>query len=190
MLFRRDMWVEAVLLGDDLDRLLAQFAPLTIPIGAGHLLLSDPAPCVPVPDVGLRVVCKALVHWPVLGMAVPITVHSLTMLVRPEVVAGASGCVLVFKLEVEAMDLAAVPAVLAPRITGMVNDELARRQVELSWGFANALTHSFHLPESMQPLDSLDLTVRAGRVMIRSDGIGLAVQLDSAVQRHAQRRAS
>jgi hypothetical protein len=184
------MWVEAVLLRDDLDRLVAQFAPMTIPIGAGHLLLSDPSPCVPVPDVGLRVECKARVHWPVLGIPVPITVHSLTMLVRPEVAAGARGSVLVFKLEIEAMDLAGIPAVLAPRITGMVNDELARRQVELSWDFGSALTHSFHLPESMQPLGSLDLTVLAGRVMIRSDGIGLAVQLDSAVQRHAQRRAS
>jgi hypothetical protein len=177
------MWVEAVLLAEDLDRLVAQFAPLNIALGAGHLLLTDPGPCVLVPDVGLRVVCKAKVHWPVLGIDVPVTLHSLTVLVRLEVAPGEEGLRLVFKLEIEDVDLAAVPKMFAHRITEMANAELVRKEVELSWGFARTLTHSFHLPASMESVDSLDLAVTAGRVKILSDGIGLAVKFDSAVMR-------
>jgi hypothetical protein len=179
------VWVEAVLLTEDLDRLVAQFAPLTIALGAGRLHLSDPEPCVLVPEVGVWVVCRAKVHWPVLGIDVPVTLHSLAVLLRPQVVAGESGEALAVTLEIESMDLAGGPKMLDDRITAMANKELIRKEVELSWCFSRTLTHSFPLPESITPLESLDLTVLAGRVRIRSDGIGLAVKLDSAVKRHA-----
>ena len=177
------MWVEAVLLTEDLDRLVAQFAPLTIPLGAGHLHLSDPRPCVLVPNIGVRVVCRAKVHWPVLGIDVPVTIQSLALLLKPQIVAGENGEALVVGLEIESADLVGVPKVFDHRITEMANKELIRKEVELSWCFVRTLTHSFQLPKSIAPLDSLDLTVLAGRVRILADGVGLAVKLDSAVKR-------
>lgn len=177
------MWVEAVLLGEDLDRLVAQFAPMTIPIGAGRVVLSEPAPAVLVPEVGLRVTCQARIHWPVLGIDVPVTIQSLAVLVRPAVAPGPDGQALVVTVEIESVDLAGVPKMIEEKITEKINAELGRRQVELSWNFAQTLTHSFLLPESIRPLASLDLRVTAGRVRIQADGIGLAVQLRSAVER-------
>lgn len=179
------MWVEAVLLTEDLDRLVAQFAPLTIPLGAGQLHLSDPTPCVLVPETGVRVVCRAKVHWPMLGIDVPVTIHSLAVLLRPQIAPGESGEALVVTLEIESMDLAGIPKMFDGRITEMANKELIRKEIELSWCFSRTLTHSFPLPNSITPLDSLDLTVLAGRVRVQSDGVGLAVKLDSAVRRHA-----
>jgi hypothetical protein len=90
---------------------------------------------------------------------------------------------LVFKLEIEKVDLAGVPKMFDHRIAEMVNAELVRKEVELSWGFARTLTHSFRLPSSIGPLESFDLTVLAGRVTILSSGIGLAVKLDATVKR-------
>jgi hypothetical protein len=177
------MWLEAVLQLEDLDRLLAQFAPLTIALGAGRLHLSDPSPCELVPDVGLRVVCKAKVHWPMLGIDVPVTAHSLSVLLRLEVARVLEADVLVFKLEIENVDLAGIPGVFDRRITEMVNAELVRKEVGLTWAFARALTHSFELPAWLEPAASLGLTVVAGRVKIVGKGIGLAVQFESSVKR-------
>jgi hypothetical protein len=177
------MWVEAVLLTEDLDRLVAQLAPMTVRVGASDVLLSDPAPCVLVPDVGVRVVCKAKVHWPVLGIDVPVTARALTVLVRPSITQREQRDVLVITLEVESADLAGVPGLFEQRITDLVNKELIKKEVELSWGFAKTLTHSFRLPDALAPLESLDLTVLGGRVRILSDGLGLAVKLDSGVSR-------
>ena len=165
--------------------MVAQFAPLNIALGAGHLLLTDPAPSVLVPDVGLRVACKAKVHWPVLGLELPVTLHSLTLLVRPAIAPGAAGDRLVFRLEIESVDLAGLPKMLDRRITEMANAELVRKEVELSWGFAKTLTHSFPLPQAIAPLELLNLAVVAARMKIRSDGISLAVQFDSGVKRRA-----
>jgi hypothetical protein len=177
------MWVEAVLLTEDLDRLVAQLAPMTVAVGTSHLVLSDPAPCALVPDVGLRVVCKAEVHWPVLGIDVPVTARSVTVLLRPAIATRGEMEMLVVTLEVESADLTGVAGLFEERITDLVNKELVKKQVELSWGFAKALTHSFRLPRELAPLDSLDLTVLGGRVRVLSDGIGRAVKLDSGVKR-------
>jgi hypothetical protein len=179
------VWVEAVLLAEDLDGIVVQFLPVTIALGAGQLHLSDPAPCTLVPDVGLRVVCKAKVHWPVLGIEVPVTVHSLDVLLRPEIATRHGAEVLVFKLEIENVDLVGVPKVFDHRITEKINHELREKEVELSWNFTSTLTHSFALPASIDPCESLDLHVVAGRVRIGAHGMGLAVRFAAAVKRHA-----
>jgi hypothetical protein len=179
------VWVEAVLLAEDLDGIVVQFLPVTIALGAGQLHLSDPAPCVLVPDLGMRVVCKAKVHWPVLGIEVPVTAHSLEVLLRPEIATRNGADILVFKLEIENVDLAGVPKVFDHGITERINHALREEEVELSWDFASTLTHSFALPASISPCESLDLGVVAGRVRIRADGIGLAVMFTAAVNRRA-----
>jgi hypothetical protein len=179
------MWAEAVLLVEDLDRLVEQFTPMTLTFGAGRLQLSAPSRCAPVPGLGVRVTFKATAHWPLLGIEVPVAVRSLSLLLRPEICAGTDGEALVFQPVVEAMDIPGLPRALERKLTVMVNRELSRTHASLSWGFTKTLTHSFSLPGSMAPIDSLDLTATAGRIEVRSDGIRLAVSFASAVTRTA-----
>src|SRR4051812_5252728 len=102
------MWVETILSRDDLAKLLAQALPLTIFLGEDRhdepaddrignqanqaqskgdhsLTLHDLGDVSLVPDVGLRVTCKAKVSWPVLGIDVPIGLNSLTLSVLPTI---------------------------------------------------------------------------------------------------------
>jgi hypothetical protein len=179
------MWAEAVLLVEDLDRLVAQFTPLSLTLGAGRLQMSAPGPCVPVPGEGVRVTFRATAHWPLLGIEVPVAVRALSLLLRPEICRGAAGESLVFQPVVEDMDIPGFPRALERKLTAMVNRELVRKDASLSWDFTGTLTHSFRLPGSMAPIDSLDLTATAGRVEVRSDGMRLAVSFSSAVMRAA-----
>lgn len=79
------MWVEAILGTEDLSQLVAQLLPMTIHLGDGTLSLSDPKDISLLPDVGLRATCRGHVHWPLLGIEVPVALNLLTVILRPEI---------------------------------------------------------------------------------------------------------
>ena len=179
------MWIEARLLPTDLERIVGQLTPLTIPVGEGHLRLFDPSSCTLVPDVGLRIVCAAQLDWPVLGMELPVKARSLAVVIRPMLVRRGENDVLVFKASIDAADLEGVLGLMDHPLANLANKELLRKEVELAWDFAKTLTHSFDLPASMVPLDSIGLWVREGRLHIGADALVLGVRLVSTIKRHA-----
>lgn len=170
------MWVEAILLKEDLEKLIAKLLPVDVKLGdEGHLALHDPSEVSLVPDVGLRAVCKAKLTWPVLGFDVPVSLHSLTVVLRPQVEARDGAPHLVFALEVEHADVAGVPTMIDDKITERVNVELAAKNVELAWAISETLTHAFPLPDSLEPLETLTLGVADARVKITAEALGLAI---------------
>ncbi len=182
------MWIEAILSKEDLEALVRQFTPLTIHVGDGDgtLVVSDPERVRLVADEGLRVVCKAKLTWPVLGIKVPISLHSLVVMLRPIVEKRSSGEALVFKVEIEHADLANVPSMIDDRITELINQDLSDKHVELAWSFSKALTHAFKLPRELEPLEAFELIVFWGKTKITDDAVVLAVSFHSAVTRHQE----
>jgi hypothetical protein len=178
------MWVEAILLEQDLAALVKQFVPVTIRLGDdGEIQVTDPSDIALVADVGLRIVCKARLRWSVLGIPVPVHVDSLVVLLRPEVTMTPGGQQVVFKLEIEHADLSGIPTAIDVRITELVNRELASKQVELAWDYAKTLSHVFELPDALQPLERLELTVAGARVKATREAVGLAIEFHAHVRR-------
>ncbi len=179
------MWIEAIVPAEDLRRALAEIAPLKIKLGddGGELALEAPSEMTLVADQGVRIVCAAHLHWPVLGVSVPVTMSSLIVLLRPVIETHEGVDALVFKLEIEHADLVMVPSIIDTRITSLVNDELAKRHVELSWRYADTLNHVFRLPDILRPAESLGLTVTSALVKITAEALGLAISLRSDVHR-------
>lgn len=101
------VWTEAIFTGEDLARILTRVMPLTIDIddAGNHFLLHDPKAVELVADQGVRLQCAANVLWTVLGLHVPVTLHSVSVLLRPEIVKRAEGETLV----IEHADFASVP---------------------------------------------------------------------------------
>jgi hypothetical protein len=181
---RADVWIEAVLLKEDLAALVGQFTPVTLRLGDDGELRLGPARDVElVPEVGLRAVCEAHLRWSILGIAVPIHVPSLAVVLRPEVEATGAGQRLVFKVEIEHADVAGVPTVIDDRITEKINRELAARHVELAWDYADTLGHVFELPDLLQPLERLELRAAGARVKPTSEAVGLAIEFHARVLR-------
>jgi hypothetical protein len=181
---RAIMWLEAILLKDDLAALLAEFTPITIRLGDdGELFLSDPREISLVSDVGLRFVCTAKVHWSVLGIAVHITIHSVTALFRPELAERDGVRKLVFRVEIEHADFAGLPTMVDNHLTELVNRELSAKQVELAWNYTATLSHVFDLPDALRPLERLELTVEGAKVKATPDALGLAIQIGARVLR-------
>jgi hypothetical protein len=182
-----DMWIEAVFTNDDLLDVLRRFSPLEIRLGeTGTLALASPATVSTIVDEGIGVVCDATLHYPVLGIELPVHMNGLTVLIHPAVVdlPGAAGQALVFTLQIDHTGLALLPQLFDHSVTKLVNEELVKKHFELSWNFHDTLSHVFQLPAALS-VASLGLKVTAGKVKITANAVGFAVCFDTQVEKRA-----
>jgi hypothetical protein len=180
------MRIEAVLTKEDLSGILRQFAPSVIRLGeAGELLLDEPTEVALIPERGMRVVCSASLHWPLLGISVPVAVRSLAVMVCPVIETRAGAEALVFKVHIERVDITLLPDFFDDRVTARVNEELAKKHVDLSWRFAEMLSHEFRLPDALASTAALGLDVNAGTVRISDHAVSFAVSFQTHVERRA-----
>jgi hypothetical protein len=186
------MWLEAILSRDDLRRALDQFAPVNVKLGdgGGTLFLDTPSEVELVPDEGLRVVCRAKVHWPVLGIHVPATLKEVIVLVRPIVERHDKVEMLVFKLHIERADFALVPTTVDRRLTDALNAELEKKHVELTWKFSDTLSRIIDLPPLFEPSETLALGTRGGVVKTTRESVGLAIVMRADLQRGVNKRVA
>ena len=176
------MWIEAIVSQADFVALAAELFPLSIHLGAPdseHFLLLSSATAISlVEGRGLRFTCNAQIRWPVLGMDVPIKVEALTVLVEPSVPEGSESMLL--GVQLEHANVSWLPALVDAKIVQAVNDALKKRGSELSWNFAQALSHEFPLPELVQPLRALDLKVGWGKVRVTAEAMVLVVSFQAS----------
>jgi hypothetical protein len=181
------MWTEIIIPREDLARLLGEALPLTIRLGdseSDNLLALDQLGEVRlVPDLGLRVECKARVRWPVLGIQLPVALNALTLLLIPTIGQGPHGTTLVFRISVEHADFTAVPDVIDQRITAAINARLEGKDAELSWDLARALTLSAPLPPLLEDLAAFALRPRWAKVRITDEAVVYAASFNTALVR-------
>src|SRR5580658_3450718 len=128
------MQIEAVLTKGDLSAIINDFCPLKIALGEdGTVLLSEPRDTELVPDVGLRTRVTAEIHWPILGVRIPVTVRSAILEVSPVISEKPDGGKLTFRLALREVDISIFPAIVDRGIVNLVNKELEGRHAELSW---------------------------------------------------------
>jgi hypothetical protein len=177
------MWAEAILAKSDLAEIAGEFCPLRINIGdGGDVLLSEPRELELVPGVGLRMTVTPEIHWPVLGIQIPVSVRSATLNVRLEILETPNGGTLTFRLRLDDVDTSILPAFVDRKIVDLVNAELDAKNVELSWRFSKTLSHLFALPEALASAGKLDLLATAGRVKITGEAVAFAVSFQAHVQ--------
>jgi hypothetical protein len=181
---RENMWVEAILAKDDLVKVTGELCPLRIDLGQdGHIVFSEPRELALVPDIGLRITVTVEVHWPVLGIEIPLSVRSATLDVKPVVLDTPDGSHLTFKLRLEDVDFSLLPDFVDRGIVDLVNEGLEAKHVELAWGYTRTLSHVFELPEALASVRALDLRASEGRVKITGEALALAVLFEARVER-------
>ena len=177
------MWVEAILSKDDLEKTLTDFCPLRIVLGDdGSIQISDPRDVQLVPERGLRMSVTVEVHWPILGITVPVSIRLATLEVRPEVLRKPEGETLTFRLQLDDVDISILPGIFDRGIVDLVNKELDAKHIELSWAFAKTLSHVFELPAALASARAIDLRVAWGNVKITSEALVLAVSFHAKIE--------
>jgi hypothetical protein len=182
---RPPVQIEATLTKADLRSLFERFAPLTIRLGGDdELTLDGPLEVTLDPKAGVRIVCKAKVRWSVLGLHVPVTVRSLSARVVPAVRRDEKGGeALVFRLALDDADIAALPGVFDATVLRRVNEELAKKHVELAWNFHGLLDRVFALPDSVETAAALGMRVTSSAVRMSGEALSFCVRLDVTVKR-------
>jgi hypothetical protein len=180
------MWVEALLAKDDLDKAMRDFCPLRISLEKeGNILISDPRDLVLIAGVGLRMSVTVDVHWPILGIQVPVSVRLATLEVRPQILKKQKGEALTFKLHVDDVDLSMLPEFVDRGVVDIVNAELDAKHVELAWSFTKTLSHVFALPDALASAGAIDLRATWGSVKITDEALVLAVSFRATVEPRA-----
>jgi len=184
------MWTEIVLSREDLTRLLTQAFPLTIRLGDAEsdnsLALSELGDVRLVPDLGLRIECKARVRWPVLGIELPVALNALTLMLVPSVGKGAHGDTLVFRIAIEHADFTAIPDIIDQRITKAINAKLESKDAELCWDLSKTLTLSAQLPELLEELDVFAMRPKWAKVRVTDEAVVYAASFHSAFVRRGE----
>jgi len=177
------MWAEAIFSIEDLEEVTGQLFPLRIILGNdGNVRLTDRRDLALLPGVGLRMTVTAEIHWPILGVHIPVSLRSATLEMRPEIVENPGGDTLTIKLHLDDVDVSILPALVDRRIVDRVNKELAAKHVELAWGFTKTLSHVFQLPEALASAAAVHLRAASGRVIITSEALAIAVLFHARVE--------
>ncbi len=181
------MWIEGIFTKEDISGILTQAMPITLDLddAGNHVTLHEPKSVELIPERGLRVECAANVLWTVLGIQVPITLHKVTALLRPEIVKGDHGDKLVFGLLIEHADFAGMPAMIDDRLTEKINEAVEAEHLDLSWDFSETLGGAFPMPASLRPLDTLSLNVAWGKLRVTEEAFVLAISFHSDITRHS-----
>jgi hypothetical protein len=127
---------------------------------------------------GLRVQTSGQIQWQAAGLPIALTLNSVQLMVRPEVVTEPPGARLVFRPSLEELDLKNVPGFLDRSVLGMVNGKLRDQGDQLAWDFGETLTVSAPLPATIVPFETFHLAAREGTVSVLADALELTVSFD------------
>ncbi|MCK6586704.1 MAG: hypothetical protein HUU21_02015 [Polyangiaceae bacterium] len=177
------MWIEAIITQDDFVRVVKQITPVRIHFDDDDktnrwLFLGEPTGVELVAEKGIRITCPAEIMWSMVGLNVPIKLHTLQVLLRPEIVAKPTGHVLAFNLELEEADFKGIPGLIDHGIMKAVNAALAAQN--LAWDFTKTLTNTVKMPKLLDPIETLEIKVNWGKRRIDQEAVVLVVsfQLD------------
>jgi hypothetical protein len=178
------VWLEAILTVEDLQRMLRDLSPAAIRLGDnGELEFDEPSSVALIAQRGLRVVCGAKLHWPLLGVSVPVSLRSVAVMICPTIEPVGDREALVFKFHIEHIDVSILPAFFDNKVTDRVNEELAKHHVEFAWSFAKTLSYVFQLPDALLSTSALSLEVVVGTVRITDSALAFAISYQTKFQR-------
>jgi hypothetical protein len=177
------MWLDAIVTSRDIQDLVDQLTPATVPLGErGHLFFEAPAEVSLLADRGLRLRCHAKLSWPVLGIDVGVTIRSMTLLVIPSIESRDGEQVIVFSPEVDALDLALVPDIGDAEIRGFINRALQEKRIELPWNYRETLGHQFPLPDWFGAGAAFGIRPNGAAVKVTNDTMGLAIGIHAGIE--------
>ena len=172
------MWLQALLTPADLESIVAEMTPVQMALDPGdpkrYLVLDRPSSVEMVGKQGVRIVTSARLQWDVIGVPLPLTLRSVSVILTPSIAKRDGKDVLAFSARIESADLAAVPAMIEVPLIAKVNEALAADHAKLAWCFTDTLDFTFQLPDTVAPPRSVRLFARWGAVRMSEEGVAVA----------------
>lgn len=178
------MFVETIVPREDLVTLIESALPLVVHFeGGGSLDVFGLSEVRIVPDEGLRVACKAKLHWPALGIPFHVTLNSVTVMLRPKIEKIGEVEALRLEASIEQADFANLPDFADEALRKRIDDALRARKHALSWDFASMLRRRVAIPENVSPLSTLVIEGAWGKLRITEEAIVFVVSIHASIAR-------
>jgi hypothetical protein len=172
------MWLQAILTPTDLEGVLAELTPVKIVLDQHdadrYLWLDRPTHVESVGEAGLRIATSVRLQWDLIGIEVPLTLGTVTLLLAPSIKQIEGRDVLAFSVCMEHADLSGVPGAVAERLISRVNEALSAEHAKLTWPFMETLDFHFKLPSGMEPPRALHLFAKWGALRMTEEGVAMA----------------
>ena len=177
----------------EVTELLHQLLPLRIHLTSTDedrrwVELEQPTEISLVPERGVRAVCSGRVRYELAGMAVPLTIRRLQVLLSPRITELAPARQrLDFELQIEEGDLENVPGLVDRALVAKINAMLTPETTGMVFGFSDALKRALHVPERLEPLESLLLGAPGAEVSITTTALLVRLHLTARLERSRAR---
>ena len=185
------MHLEAHLTSADFNHVFAQLTPLRISLDENSdkrfLALGPPQHVGLVASRGLRVVADVQFQWDVIGIALPVSMKRVSVLLTPSIAEIDGQAALLFGVRIEDADLSALPSFVESVLLDTVNDALAKREASICWRFMETLDFSFRLPVLVSPRYRVRLFAASGTVRVDSHALVLSVDWGLEAHPHEHR---
>lgn len=161
------MHLEALIDLSSITRLVERATPLRVTLsdeGDRWVELSSPRETTVVEGHGLRIVCDGAFRWTALDVPLSFQIREIRAMVLLDIVDDTH---LALKLELEAIDLTNVPALVERQLMKKVNSAMEPERTGLQWGIRQALSFVKAVPERVATLD--DFFLDAGTPTIHFD---------------------
>jgi hypothetical protein len=183
------MRIKATLDESTVASLLDQLLPVTIDLnetepGTRWVRVEKPERFDFVAGEGIRVHTAAAIRWTALGIAIPVTIKSIALMLRPAIAVDEQlGGSLVFRPEIEGTDFKMMPAFVDAQIARTINAELSKQGDRLAWPFGKALALRAPLPSSISPAAQFELAAGDAAVETSDDQLTLELTLSMRFSR-------
>lgn len=135
-----------------------------------------------VAGTGLRLATGGQIRWLLAGVPLEATLHSIQIMLRPEIVPDKHGGKLVFRPSLESADLKNVPAWIDRGIVSVANRLIEARGDQLAWDFGRSLSFSTAVPATLEGIATMQLGVQNATVQVLADAIQLGLTLSLRFQ--------
>ncbi|HEY0710213.1 MAG TPA: hypothetical protein VGG33_25605 [Polyangia bacterium] len=171
-----------------LRTMLSELLPVTVLLDAvpggsgatkdGRWIRLEPAHHVDfIAGEGLRLGTSGRIRWITAGVPLEATLHSVTVMLRPEVVEDANGGRLVFRPELETADVKNVPSWMDRGIVAVVNGQLGARADEIAWDFGRTLGVAVPIPPMLEEISKLKIEVKGATVTVTEHDFELVLSV-------------
>ena len=134
-------------------QLVERATPLRVTLsddGERWVELSNPRETSIAPGQGIRIVCDGAFRWTALDVPLSFQIRELRAMALLEIIGGTH---LTLQLELEAIDLTNVPALVERQLMKKVNAAMDPERTGLRWGLRDALSFVKSVPERVSTLD-------------------------------------
>ncbi|MGZ3456858.1 MAG: hypothetical protein ACXVEF_45045, partial [Polyangiales bacterium] len=143
------VFVETIFPREELRALLESALPMVVHFESGGSLdVFGLGEVTLVSGEGLRIGCKARLHWPALGIPFQATLDAVTVMLRPKVVKNEAGESLMLDASIEEANFSALPEFADEAIRKRIDGALRARRAELAFDFTRVLRHRLAIPDS------------------------------------------